>query len=132
MDWLALASLLKYHHTYQVYLHLMMLSKVILRNLFYVWYVLVFGRVLLFGTGWYYSLKKSLNKLAFSKRLVISMSLTRTRRVIGIFWHFYHFFLKDPINSTEVLLITSSHSLRFPISCILFEYYFSLICLVFV
>ena len=63
------------------------LSKVILFSLFSVWYVLDFGRVLLFCRGWHCLLKNSLNKLAFSKRLVINLSLTKRGRIIGAFCH---------------------------------------------
>ena len=46
------------------------LSKVISISLLSVWYVLDFGTVLLFCTGWRCLLKNLLNKLAFSKKLV--------------------------------------------------------------
>ena len=61
------------------------LSKVISFSLFSVWYVLDFGRVLLFCRGWHYLLKNSLNKLALSKKLVTNLSLTRGGGIIGIF-----------------------------------------------
>ena len=53
------------------------LLKVISFSLFYVWYELYFRRALLLCRGWYCLLKKSLNKLAFSKKAVINLSLTR-------------------------------------------------------
>ena len=61
------------------------LSKVISFSLFPVWYELDFGRVLLFSRGWHCLLKNSLNKLAFSKKLVTNLSLTRRGEIIGIF-----------------------------------------------
>ena len=61
------------------------LSKVISFSLFSVWYVLDFGRVLLFCRGWHCLLKNSLNKLAFSKKLVTNLSLTRRDGIIGTF-----------------------------------------------
>ena len=62
------------------------LSKMISFCLFSVWYVLDFGRVLLFCTGWHCLLKKSLNKLAFSKTFVTNLSLTRRGRITEFFW----------------------------------------------
>ena len=61
------------------------LSKVISFSLFSEWYVLDFGRVLLFFRGWHFLLKNSLNKLVFSKKLVTNLSLTRRGGIIGIF-----------------------------------------------
>ena len=61
------------------------LSKVISFSLFSVWYVLDFGRVLLFCRGWPCLVKNSLNKLAFSKKLMTNLSLTGRGGIIGIF-----------------------------------------------
>ena len=60
-------------------------SKVKSFSLFSVWYVLHFRRVLLFCRDWHYLLKNSLNKLAFSKKLMTNLSLTRRGEIIGIF-----------------------------------------------
>ena len=51
------------------------LSKVISFNLISAWYVLDFGRALLICRGWHCLLENSLNKLAFSKKLVINLPL---------------------------------------------------------
>ena len=71
-----------------------LLSKVISFSLFSVWYVLDFGRVLLFCRGWHCLLKNSLNKLAFSKKLVTNLSLTRRDGIIiGTFLHWQKFWV---------------------------------------
>ena len=63
------------------------LSKMISCNLFSAWYMLHFGRVLMFHGGWQCFLKHSLNKLAFSKKLVKNLSIKRRGRIIVIFSH---------------------------------------------
>ena len=94
------------------------LSKVISFSLFSVWYVLDFGRVLLFCRGWHCLLKNSLNKLAFSKKLVTSLSLTRRGGIIGFFCHlrkFWEILVKTQVFfsknwTTTYLTITPSKS----------------------
>ena len=71
------------------------LSKVILFrlfSLFSVWYELDFGGVLLFCRSWHFLLK-NLNKLAFLKKLVTNLSLTRRDRIIGTFCHWKKFWV---------------------------------------
>ena len=63
------------------------LSKMISCNLFSVWYILDFERVLLFRGGCHCLLKYSLNELAFSKKLVKILLITRRGRINGIFSH---------------------------------------------
>ena len=78
------------------------LSKVISFSLFSVWYILNFGRVLLFCRGWHYLLNNSLNKLAFSQKLALNLSLTRRGRIIIIFCLWQKFWV-----STSKFLMTS-------------------------
>ena len=77
------------------------LSKVISFNLFSVWYVLDFVRVLLFCRGWHCLLKNSLNKLAFSKKLETNLSLTRRGGIMRTFCHWQKFLV-----STSRFLMT--------------------------
>ena len=67
------------------------LSNVILFNMFSAWQILYFGRVLVFCKGSRCLLLIMLNKLVFSKTLVINLPLTRRGKIIGILCHWRKF-----------------------------------------
>ena len=81
------------------------LSKVLSFSLFYVWYVLGFGKVLIFCRGGHCLLKNSLNKLA-PKKLLTNLSLTRRGGIIGLFCNWRKFWV-----STNRFLVTKMDKL---------------------